>query len=58
MSNPLVRGIRATLGGAPPHIRNDTTVATLAAAGYPMGDAVTSSAASNAMKLSAVCRCT
>ena len=57
MSNPLVRGIRATLGGAPPHIRNDTTVATLAAAGYPMGDAVTSSAASNAMKLSAVNRC-
>lgn len=57
MSNPLVRGIRATLGGAPPHIRNDTTVATLAAAGYPMGDAVTSSTATNAMKLSAVNRC-
>lgn len=57
MSNPLVRGLRATLGGAPPHIRNDTTVATLSAAGYPMGDAVTSSAASNAMKLSAVNRC-
>lgn len=57
MSNPLVRGIRATLGGAPPHIRNDTTVATLAAAGYPMGDNVTSSTATNAMKLSAVNRC-
>lgn len=57
MSNPLVRGIRAALGGAPPHIRNDTTVATLAAAGYPMGDAVTASTATNAMKLSAVNRC-
>lgn len=57
MSNQLVRGIRAALGGAPPHIRNDTTVATIAAAGYPMGDAVTSAAASNAMKLSAVNRC-
>lgn len=57
MSNPLVRGIRAALGGAPPHIRNDTTVATLAAAGYPMGDNVTSSTATNAMKLSAVNRC-
>lgn len=57
MSNPLVRGIRAALGGAPPHIRNDTTVATLAAAGYPMGDSVTSSTATNAMKLSAVNRC-
>ena len=57
MSNSLERGIRAVLGGAPPHIRNDTTVATLAAAGYPIGDSVTSSAASNAMKLSAVNRC-
>lgn len=57
MSNALERGVRALMGGAPPHIRNDTTVATLAAAGYPMSAEITSAAASNAMKLSAVNRC-
>lgn len=57
MKNALERGIRAVIGGAPPHIRNDTTVASIAATGLPMGSAVTSPAASNALKLSTVNRC-
>lgn len=55
MSNRLERGIRAALG-SPPHIRNDTTVATLTAAGYP-ASGVQDTGATGAMKLSAVDRC-
>lgn len=55
MSNRLERGIRAAMGG-PPRIRNDTTVATLTAAGYPAAS-LQDAGANNAMKLSAVDRC-
>lgn len=55
MSNRLERGIRAAMG-SPPHIRNDTTVATLTAAGYS-GANLQDTSANNAMKLSAVDRC-
>ena len=55
MSNRLERGIRAALG-SPPHIRNDTTVATLTAAGYP-ASGVQDTGTTGAMKLSAVDRC-
>lgn len=55
MSNRLERGIRAALG-SPPNIRNDTTVATLTAAGYPASGAQ-DAGATGAMKLSAVDRC-
>ena len=41
MSNRLERGIRAALGDAPPHIRNDTIMQKLSAAGYPTSDALT-----------------
>ena len=56
MSNRLERGVRASLGGYP-RIRNDTTVATLTAAGYSAGGEFLSAAASSAMKLSTVDRC-
>ena len=56
MSNRLERGIRAALGDAPPHIRNDTIVQKLSAAGYPTSDALTAGER-NAMKLSTVNRC-
>ena len=55
MSNRLERGIRSTTGR--PHIRNDTTVSTLMAAGYPALGATQDAGASGAMKLSAVDRC-
>lgn len=55
MSNRLERGIRSTTGR--PHIRNDTTVSTLMAAGYPALGATQDASASGAMKLSAVDRC-
>lgn len=57
MKNALERGIRAVFGGAPPHIRNDTTIASITASGLPVGANVTSAAADNAMKLSTVNRC-
>lgn len=55
MSNRLERGIRAAMGSRP-HIRNDTTVATLTAAGYPT-TGLQDTSANNAMKLSTVDRC-
>lgn len=55
MSNRLERGVRAAMG-SPPRIRNDTTVATLAAAGYPAGS-LQDTTATAAMKLSSVDRC-
>lgn len=55
MSNRLERGVRAALG-SPPHIRNDTTAATLTAAGYP-ASGVQDTGTTGAMKLSAVDRC-
>lgn len=55
MSNRLERGLRAAMG-SPPHIRNDTTVSTLTAAGYP-ASGLQSTSERNAMKLSAVDRC-
>lgn len=55
MSNKFERGIRASLSGRP-HIRNETTAASLIAAGYP-ASGVTDSSASAAMKLSTVDRC-
>lgn len=57
MENALERGIRAVFGGAPPHIRNDTTVASISATGLPIDSTVTSATASNALKLSTVNRC-
>lgn len=55
MSNRLERGIRAASSGGPPHIRNDTTIETLTAAGaFVQGDSCSESAA---MKLSSVDRC-
>ena len=58
MSNRLERGIRAALGDAPPHIRNDTTVQVqkMSAGGYPSADILTAGER-NAMKLSTVNRC-
>lgn len=57
MSNRLERGIRAAVGPRP-RIRNDTTVATLQAAGYPAtAAALQDTTATAAMKLSAVDRC-
>lgn len=56
MSNRLERGLRSAMGTTP-RIRNNTTVATLTAAGYPAGGALSASGESNAMKLSAVNRC-
>ena len=56
MSNRLERGIRASLG-RPPRIRNDTSVATLAAAGHAVGGGFNDTTATGAMKLSAVDRC-
>ena len=58
MSNRLERGIRAALGDAPPHIRNDTTVQAqkMSAGGYPSTDILTAGER-NAMKLSTVNRC-
>lgn len=56
MNNRLERGIRASLGGSPPRIRNDTTVATLTAAGLPNTGCQDATAA-GAMKLSTADRC-
>lgn len=55
MSNRLERGIRAS-GKRPPRIRNDTTVATLTAAGC-IPQSITDTSAPAAMKLSSVDRC-
>lgn len=55
MSNRLERGIRAVVGR--PHIRNDTTVGTLTAAGYPSMGTLQDASTTGAMKLSAVDRC-
>lgn len=55
MSNRLERGIRAAMGSHP-RIRNDTTMATLIAAGHPAGD-LNNTSAPVAMKLSSVDRC-
>lgn len=55
MSNRLERGIRAVVGR--PHIRNDTTVGTLTAAGYPSTGSLQDASTTGAMKLSAVDRC-
>ena len=53
MANRFERGLMAL--SSPPHIRNDTTVATLtAASAFAAGDCTS---ASSAMKLSAVDRC-
>lgn len=57
MSNALERGIRATFGGAPPRIRNDTPIAARhISPGYSDG-ATPTPTASSAMKLSTVNRC-
>ena len=56
MSNRLERGVRATMGGRP-HIRNETTVATLQAAGHPSATGLQDTTATAAMKLSSVDRC-
>ena len=56
MSNRLERGVRASMGRVP-RIRNDTTVETLTAAGYPAGGALQDTSSTGAMKLSAVDRC-
>ncbi len=56
MANRLERGILALLGGGMPRVRNDTSVTTLTAAGYPAAG-VQSAGERNAMKLSAVDRC-
>lgn len=56
MSNRLERGIRANMG-RPPRIRNDTTVSTLAAAGYPSSGTFQDASSTGAMKLSTVDRC-
>lgn len=55
MSNRLERGVRAAMGRHP-RIRNDTTVSTLTAAGYPAGN-LQDTTATAAMKLSSVDRC-
>lgn len=55
MSNRLERGIRAVVGR--PHIRNDTTVGTLTASGYPSTGTLQDASTTGAMKLSAVDRC-
>lgn len=55
MRNRLEQGIRAAVGGRP-RIRNDTTVGTLTAAGYPVAG-VQDTGATGAMKLSTVDRC-
>ena len=53
MANRFERGLMGL--SSPPHIRNDTTVATLtAASAFAAGDCTS---ASSAMKLSAVDRC-
>lgn len=56
MSNRLVRGVRTAIGPRP-RIRNDTTVASLQAAGYPTTAALQDTTATVAMKLSTVDRC-
>lgn len=55
MSNRLERGIRTASGGSPPHIRNDTTVASLGIGNQASVPFCSSEAA--AMKLSTVDRC-
>lgn len=55
MSNRLERGIRAVMG-SPPRIRNETTVATLTAAGA-LASGIHDTSATAAMKLSSVDRC-
>lgn len=57
VSNRLERGIRASVGSRP-RIRNDTTAASLQAAGYPITTgALQDTTATAAMKLSTVDRC-
>lgn len=56
MSNRLERGVRASVGRRP-HIRNDTTVSSLQAVGYPATTSLTDTTATAAMKLSSVDRC-
>lgn len=57
MSNRLERGIRASVGPRP-RIRNDTTAASLQAAGYPVNTiGLQDTTATAAMKLSTVDRC-
>lgn len=56
MSNRLERGVRASVGRRP-HIRNDTTVSSLQAVGYPTTTSLTDTTATAAMKLSSVDRC-
>lgn len=57
MNNRLTRGVRAAIGGAA-HARNETTVASLHTAGYPIASGnLQDTTATAAMKLSAVDRC-
>lgn len=57
MSNAFVRGIRATFGGAPPRIRNDTPTVARYVMPDIMDGATPTPSETSAMKLSAVNRC-